>query len=327
VTEREGFCMTTQGVLSVIILTYNEERHLARAIRCVMETAQIFVVDSYSTDHTIELARQMGAYTVQHRFVHQAQQFQWALDNLPIETEWVMRLDADEVLVPELVEELTRKLPHLPLDVTGVNLNRRHIFLDRWIKYGGRYPLALLRIWRKGAAKIEPRWMDEHIVLLQGRAVTFEHDFSDHNLNDLTFFTDKHNRYATREAIDVLRTRYALGSTDVAPITLNASRLAVAKRWIKERVYNGLPFWLGPLGYFIYRYFFQLGFLDGSEGLIYHFLQGFWYRFLVAAKVLEYDRVVQKLSDRESRLEALARLTSYRVEDMEGVTGEPQAEI
>ena len=296
--------------LAVVVLTFNEERHIERCIRSLRGAGKVFVVDLFSADRTIELARAAGASVVQHKFVTQSQQFRWALDNLPIETEWVMRLDADEVLTPELVEEITGRLPLLPPDVTGVNLNRRHIFLGRWIKHGGRYPLVLLRMWRTGAAKIERRWMDEHMLLLHGRAITFEHDFVDHNLNDLTFFTDKHNKYATREAIEILRNRYGLGDGSETQSDLGASRQAAAKRWIKERVYDRLPFWLGPLGYFLFRYFFQLGVLDGSEGLVYHFLQGFWYRFLAAAKLLEYERSLKDQPDRRSRMEALARIVA-----------------
>ncbi len=303
---------------TVIVLTFDEERHIGRALTAIAEIAsERIVVDSRSNDRTVAIATAAGAEVVQHPFVNQAQQFQWALDNLHIESEWVMRLDADETLTPELVEEIGRRLPQLPPDVTGVNLKRRHIFLGRWIKHGGRYPLRLLRIWRKGAARIEQRWMDEHMVLLHGRAVTFEHEFSDHNLNDLSFFTDKHSRYATREAIDVLMRRRHLGGADEALTGWSASGEAAAKRWIKERVYNRMPLWAGPLGYFLFRYFIQLGFLDGREGLVYHVLQGFWYRFLVAAKVDEFDRVVRPLPDRCSRLAALAQLTGYALTDLE----------
>jgi glycosyltransferase involved in cell wall biosynthesis len=309
-------------IASTIILTFQEEAHIERAIASASAiSAQTFVVDSFSTDKTVELAQGLGAQVVQHPFVTQALQFQWALDNLPVEAEWVMRLDADETLTPELVEEVGRRLPELPPEVAGVNLKRRHIFLGRWIKHGGRYPLTLLRIWRKGAARIEQRWMDEHMVLLRGRVVTFEYDFCDHNLHDLTFFTDKHNKYATREAIDVLMRRYGLGDVDETLTRESASRQAAAKRWIKENFYNRLPFWLGPLGYFVYRYFIQLGFLDGREGLIYQFLQGFWYRFLVGAKVLEFDRALKPLADADAdadvRLAALARLTGYALADLQ----------
>lgn len=314
-----GTFMSPTKQLSVIILTYNEAIHITRAIHSVTPLSQqTYAVDSYSSDGTEDLARSVGAIVAQHEFVTQAQQFQWALDNLPIETEWVMRLDADEVLTSELVKEISQKLPQLPPDVTGVNLKRRHIFLDRWIKHGGRYPLTLLRIWRRGAAKIEQRWMDEHMVLLHGRAVTFDHDFSDHNLNDLTFFTAKHNKYATREAIDVLVKRYRLGHAPEQFTAQASSTQAAVKRWIKERLYNRLPFWAGPLGYFLFRYVFQFGFLDGPEGLVYHFLQGFWYRFLVGAKVLEFDRSLRHLPNGQSRTDTLARLTGYRADDIVG---------
>jgi hypothetical protein len=172
--------------------------------------------------------------------------------------------------------------------------------------------LTLLRIWRRGKARIEQRWMDEHMLLTEGTAITFNGGFSDHNLNDLTFFTDKHNKYATREAVDALNQKYGLFARDEALDKRSASAAASGKRWLKEAIYNRLPFWVGPLGYILYRYFIQLGFLDGREGLIYHGLQGGWYRFLVAAKIVEFDRVLAPLSSAPERLAALERLTGYR---------------
>ena len=170
--------MSAQSSIAVIILTRNECAHLERLLSNLkLLGCQIYVVDSFSTDATVALAQAGGAVVKQHAFVNYAQQFQWALDNLPIETEWVMRLDADELLTSELIVEIGQKLSKLPLDVTGINLKRRHIFMGQWIRHGGRYPLVLLRIWRKGAAKIEQRWMDEHMVLLRGHSVTFDRDF------------------------------------------------------------------------------------------------------------------------------------------------------
>ena len=250
---------------------------------------------------------------MEHAFVNHAAQFQWALDHLPLTSDWVMRLDADEVVSDELVAEICARLSHLSCDIAGVNLKRRHIVLGRWIRFGGRYPVILLRIWRRGMARIEARWMDEHMVLLQGNIIKFDHDFSDDNLNDLTFFTAKHNGYATREAIDILLERHRLCAPLHGLNSKTASRQAALKRWIKERLYNHLPFWLGPLAYFFYRYIILLGFLDGREGLIYHFLQGFWYRFLVGAKVFEFERGLKLLTTREERLEALARLSGYDI--------------
>lgn len=302
------------ATLAVVILTYNEERHIARAIESIAGIAtQIVVIDSFSTDRTVEIAREHGASVLQHAFVNQARQMQWALDHAPIATDWVMRLDADEVVEPSLAREIAIKLPCLPADVAGVNLRRRHIFLGRWIRHGGRYPLILLRLWRIGQARVEDRWMDEHMTLTGGRSVLFDAPFTDHNLGDLTAFTAKHNAYATREAVDVLARRYGLLETEPTMTAKAASRQAALKRAIKERVYNRLPFALAAFGYFLFRYIVQRGFLDGREGLIYHGLQGFWYRFLVGAKLQEFDRALRGLRTPEDRRALLTRLSGLAI--------------
>ena len=225
-----------------------------------------------------------------------------------------MLFRSDEIVEPDLAAEIAAKLPNLPPDVTGVNLKRKHIFMGRWIKHGGRYPLTLLRIWRRGKAVIEDRWMDEHMRLTSGRAVTFDGGFADCNLNDLTYFIDKHNKYATREAVDVLNQRYHLFARDEALSAEGSSRQAAFKRFVKERIYNRLPFWLGPLCYFLYRYVLQLGFLDGRPGLVYHFLQGFWYRFLVGAKVNELDGVIRTIPGADAKIATLTKLTGLKLQ-------------
>jgi glycosyltransferase involved in cell wall biosynthesis len=302
--------MTT---VAVLILTYNEEQHIERAIASVRPFAsEIFVIDSFSKDRTIEIAEDGGAIVFQHPFVNQARQFQWGLENAPITSDWIMRLDADEIIEEDLATRIRETLPTLGADVAGINIKRRHIFWDRWIRHGGRYPLLLLRLWRRGQGRIEDRWMDEHIVVWGGRTITLEGGFSDWNLNDLTFFTTKHNSYATREAIDVLNQKYGLFERDEDLSGDKASKQAAAKRWFKENIYNRLPFWVGPLGYFLYRYIVQLGFLDGRPGLVYHFLQGFWYRFLVGAKIAEFDRALRPLSNRDERRHVLEAMTGHR---------------
>ncbi len=302
--------MTT---LAVVILTHNEGLHIARALDHLAPIAsQVFLIDSGSTDETATLAEARGVTVLRNPWTNYAQQFQWGLDNAPITADWVMRLDADEIIEADLAAEIAAKLPTLPSSVAGVNLKRKHVFMGRWIKHGGRYPLTLLRIWRRGKARIEQRWMDEHMLLTEGTAVTFDGGFADVNLNDLTFFTDKHNKYATREAIDVLNQKYVLFERDEALDAKSASAAAAGKRWLKEGLYNRLPFWVGPVGYFLYRYIIQLGFLDGREGLIYHGLQGGWYRFLVASKILEWDRELSRLETASDRLLLLERLTGYR---------------
>ncbi|MBE7186056.1 MAG: glycosyltransferase family 2 protein [Methylobacterium mesophilicum] len=296
--------------LTIVILTYNEEIHIARAIASVRDLAcPVVVVDSFSKDRTTEIAREMGARVLQHRFVNQARQFQWAMDHAGIDTGWILRLDADEIVEPALVHEIATRLPGLPAEVTGINLRRRHVFMGRWVRHGGRYPLLMLRLFRRGMGHVEDRWMDEHIVVDHGRVITFAAPFTDDNRNNLSFFIDKHNRYATREAIEVVLARRALEVQ--AGMEGTASRQAAVKRWIKTRIYNRLPFPIAALGYFLYRYVVQFGFLDGATGTIYHVLQGFWYRFLVGAKVLELERETRGCSDRAALRAAIVRLTGH----------------
>lgn len=283
--------MTEFPSLSVLVLTYNEEKHIARCIKSVKGICDdVFVIDSFSTDRTIEIAEALGAKCYQHKWENNhALQFNWGLQNLPIQTEWVMRLDADEYILPELEAEIKQKLSSLDKNIAGVNINRRVVFMDKWIKRGGYYPTTLLRIWRNGSGLLEQRWMDEHVKLEWGETIQFKNDLVDHNLNSLTWWTSKHNNYATREAIDFLIFKHNLGKgSSIETKILGAQDKR--KRWLKEKIYFGVPLFLRPFFYFIIRYFFQLGILDGKQGLIWHFLQGFWYRFLVDAKIFEVYR-------------------------------------
>lgn len=287
--------------VTVLILTYNEQLHIERCIRSVKPFArEIVLIDSGSTDATRAIAEREGCRVVEHAFTNHAEQFNWGLDNVAITTEWVMRIDADEYVLPELADEIERRLPTLPADVSGINLKRRVIFMGRWIRYGGYYPIVLLRLFRRGQARSEQRVMDEHIRVTTGRTVTFDHDFVDENLNDLTWWTAKHNNYATREALELMRLATARASGEDDGRFMVTTRQAERKRWLKEHVYARLPVGLRPLFYFIYRYFILLGFLDGYQGVIWHTLQGFWYRFLVDAKLIELTRRSQG-SQSESR--------------------------
>jgi glycosyltransferase involved in cell wall biosynthesis len=291
--------------ISVMILTFNEERHIRRCIRSLEPFAKkIFVIDSFSTDATVEIAKSLGAEVLQHEWPgNHAVQFQWGLDNAPIETEWIMKMDADEFVLPELAEEIDRKLDNLNDEISGVYMKRRVHFMGKWIKYGGYYPTWLLRIWRNGKGEMEQRWMDEHIRLTSGRSTRFDNDFVDDNLHGLTAWTNKHNHYATREAADMLNIIYDFQkSAGVEPKFFGTQE--ERKRWLKMQ-YASMPLFLRPLIYFTWRYFLKAGFLDGKPGLIWHLLQGGWYRFLVDAKIYEIYHKAGK--EREKIVEVLAK--------------------
>ena len=276
--------------LTVIILTYNEDIHIRRAILSAMEVArEVIIVDSFSSDHTTSIAMELNARVVQNPFVNQAQQFQWAMEQGFIKTTWTMRIDADEYLTKDLVNEIRDRIPKLEPGISGVILKRQVHFMGQWIRHGGYYPIHLLRIWRTGHAVLEQRWMDEHTKLLQGKSITFKHDFIDDNLNSLTSWTSKHNDYATREAIDILNRKYQLSADEKLSTPSSNTQKAEVKRWYKNNLYLRLPMFLRAFLYFQFRFWIKLGFLDGKKGLVWHFLQAFWYRFLVDAKILQIE--------------------------------------
>jgi glycosyltransferase involved in cell wall biosynthesis len=300
--------------LAVIILTYNEELHIARAIRSIQNIAQdIVVIDSQSMDRTVDIASGLGARVFQHAFVNQARQFGWAMTHCDVTAEWTMRLDADEYVEPDLATNLAAQLPSLPPSVTGINLKRKQIFMDRWIRYGDRYPLVMLRVWRTGMAEIEDRWMDEHLFVTSGATVTLDGGFADHNLNPLAWFIDKHNKYATREAIEIITQRHSLNDGCSAVAIGNSSTQVGAKRFLKQSFYEKLPFPIAATLYFLYRYVIRFGFLDGIEGAIYHFLQGYWYRFLVGARVFELSREIARVPAETDLAAKLTELTGLPI--------------
>ena len=276
--------------ISAIILTFNEEMHIKRCLDNLSSIVkEVFIIDSYSTDKTLEIAKEYDNVTIlQNKWVNYATQFNWGLKNSPIKTEWVIRLDADEYLLPELIEELEQKMHELNRDVTGITLKRRHIFLGKWMKRG-TYPVKLLRIFKTGKAICEERFMDEHIQLLEGTSVEMDNDFVDENLNNLSWWANKHVGYAIREAVDLLDIEFDLTGSAATDENKNINKQAQAKR-MKKHKYAKKPLFWRSFAYFIYRYFFKMAFLEGKEGFLWSFLQGWWYRTLVDAKIFEIKK-------------------------------------
>ena len=274
--------------IAVIILTKDEKLHIGRCLERIaaLSPRQIFVVDCFSTDGTQEIVRNwenrsdlfaqnenenpQPPILVEHEWPgNQAAQFQWAIESLPIESKWILRLDADEYLTDELIEEIKDKLPQMEDDVDGVVLKRRHVvgwLGNRWIKRG-MYPTRILRLFRKGHGRSDMKIMDEHIVV-QRRVVEFEHDFVDHSLISFEEWKEKHRNYAKREAQSYLSGERSMG-----------------EKAAKKDAYYKLPRYFRAVAYFCIRYFLKLGFLDGVAGFRWHFWQGLWYRWLVDREI------------------------------------------
>lgn len=276
--------------LSVIILTYNEEIHIKRCLDSISSFVRdVFIIDCFSTDKTVEIAQTYDNVTILHnKWINYATQFNWGLQHAPVRTKWVLRLDADEYLTDELKNELVDRLPCLSTRYTGVIFPLRRVFLGRNIRKG-MPKVKLLRLFQYGKARSEVRLMDEHIQLLEGEAIEFKNEFADDNLNNLSWWSNKHIGYAIREAVDLLDMEYDLTGTAKEDEIRTISKQAKAKR-LKKHKYAGQPLFWRSFIYFCYRYFFRLGFMEGKEGFLWHFLQGWWYRTLVDAKIFEIKR-------------------------------------
>ena len=293
--------------LAVVILTKNEEHHIARCIGSIRSLArEIIVVDSFSTDKTVEIAKSLGAHVKEHAFKNYADQFSWALDHGGLTATWVMRMDADEAVDPELAQSIGQALTHAPDDVSGYEVPLLEHFFGRPILHGGRAGMPLLRIWRHGVGKIEQRWMDEHIVLSRGKTMQLKGYLLHRNDKPLTEWIAKHNSYSNREAVDVLNAKYNFfgGVED--------SRRR-KKTGLQRKLYYAVGGGVAPLLYFLYRYVVRGGFLDGQEGYFYHFFQGYWYRTLVAAKIAELERQLEGCVDNPARLATIRAHTGLQI--------------
>jgi glycosyltransferase involved in cell wall biosynthesis len=271
--------------VSVLVLTRNEEANIAACLKSVRWADEVFVVDSFSTDSTMEIAERLGAKVRTHRFQGYAAQRNWALGHLPFSNDWVLMLDADERVPADLAAEIVR-VARDPLEGrAGFYLKFRHIFLGRWLKRGGLYPTWVLRLFRRQRVRFEERPLNEHAIL-DGAAGYLQQPFDHQDRKSLADWVARHNRYAGLEAEEFLQETVAGGYDSSIRIRLRGSQ-AERKRWIKLMIWNRLPLLARPFLFFFRNYFLKLGFLDGRAGFVYHVLWSFWYPFLVSARILE----------------------------------------
>jgi len=275
--------------LTVIVLTLNEASNLSDCIQSLRScTTEIFVLDSGSTDQTVEIARNYGAQVVTHSFHTHATQWKWALQNLPITSDWILGLDADQRLTPELKEEITQILETDP-PVAGCYLKRRQIFRGQWIRFGGYYPKYLLKLFRKSQASSDESDLVDHHFRVNGKTLNLKHDMIEDNKKeaDLFFFITKHAKYANLQAQQEYehQTTSSIEANFFGSPDQRVQRLKV--------IWQQLPIFVRPFLYFWYRYLFRLGFLDGSNGFLFHCLQAFWYRMLVDIRLSELKNLRQ----------------------------------
>jgi glycosyltransferase involved in cell wall biosynthesis len=286
--------------IGILIISFNEDIHLERCIENAKKLSfNIFVVDSFSTDKTIQILLEKNVKFMQHTFATHAKQINIGIDHFPYPVDWLVRLDCDELLSDELILEIKSSIQSEIYTYNGFFVQRKVNFLQGILHYGMINPIWLLRVWKKSDGKCNDLWMDEKIELDRPNTTHLKGILYDHNLQDITWWTQKHNQYAVREAYEILRQKYGLN----IPEETNTIDRKIVKI---KKLYNHLPIFVRPFLLFIYAYFIKFGFLDGKRGLIWNFLQVFWYRFLVDVKVLEIeiqhqfdaDKIIDTLNNR-----------------------------
>ena len=263
--------------ITAIILTRNEQVNIADCINSIKNVVKrIVVIDSFSTDETVSIAKKLGAEVHQHRFENYARQYMYGVETAEIKTVWTLRIDADERLTNESGQELMNLcVQNMQTDVAGIVIRFKKNFMGKDLYHGGVYPWKKMNCYKTEYGKIEDRMMDEHIVLSQGSVIEMKEDSLHFDFKDLEYFVNKHNWYSSRECVDYFN-----------HLECKKTSLDI-KTWIKMNLYYKLPMGLRAKVYYIYRCYILGGFMDGKEGRIYAFLQAYWYRYLVDAKIYE----------------------------------------
>ena len=289
--------MTTLPI-SVIILTYNESKNIRDCLESIKEfTDDIILVDSGSTDDTLIIASEYTSNFYHHPFENYSRQRNWAFDNVGCKYEWIMNIDADHRLTPDLKSELFNFFAKgIEVDVKGFMASRKTMFMNRWIRHGGHYPVYHGIIFKKGYGACEEKEYDQHFII-NGKSIVLNGTVEDIITDSLNTFIARHNKWATLEANDILNK--GVGHGKIKP--KKKGNLMEQRRYQRMRYYSYPIFWR-VFFYFFYRFIIKRGFLDGKQGLIFHFLQGFWFRFLVDAKIYELKTSV-KIKPKEFKTE------------------------
>ncbi len=270
-------------MISIVILTFNSSASIGRTLRSIAKLSDdIHVVDSFSTDNTVPICEEFGCKVVQRAFKNYADQRNWAIASLPLKYDWQLHLDSDEEMEASSVEAV-RELDLSNSRFDGYIIGRRTVVFGRVLRYGGIGKSWHLRLFRRGAAQCENRLYDQHFTST-GTLKVLPVTVRDHQEMSLSEWTARHNRWSDLEASEVLQCG---GTGSAGTVTPKLGGTPIERnRFLKSRYYRLPPFYRA-LFYFFWRYFLRAGFLDGRPGLVYHVLQGFWFRFLVDSKIYE----------------------------------------
>jgi glycosyltransferase involved in cell wall biosynthesis len=294
------FSQSEKIPVSVLIPAKNEESNLPACLESVARADEVFVVDSQSSDRSIEISTNYGANVVQFYFNGRwPKKKNWSLDNLPFRNQWVLIVDCDERITPELWDEIATVI-QAP-DYNGYYLNRRVFFLGQWIRYGGKYPDWNLRLFKHKSGRYEnlntediPNTGDNEVhehVILDGKVGYLKNDMLHIDFRDIYHWLERHNRYSNWEA----RVYYNIltGNDESGTIGAHLFGDAVQRKRFLKKIWVKLPF--KPLLRFILFYFIRLGFLDGKAGYIYGRLLS-QYEYQIGVKLYELRQFGGKLN-------------------------------
>ncbi len=278
----------TKPVFSFIVLSYNEEFHLPRLLASIkpLDTS-VFLLDSGSTDNTINIANEFGCIIKTNPFVNHPKQWHTALTTFDIKTPWVICLDSDQVVSEELLALLKAFKDEDYRDISGIYFNRKNIFKGTWLQYGGYFPLYLLKMFKYGVGYSDLNENMDHRFIVPGKTTIWKKGYLiEENIkeNEISFWIAKHNRYSDLVAQEEWERLQQLRTQTLKPDLFGSPD---QKKAFLKSIWWKMPLYVRPFIYFIHRYFFQLGILDGKQGFVFHFLQAFWFRLVVDIKIDE----------------------------------------
>jgi len=268
---------------TAIIMTKNEEKNIAECLQSIANLAKrAVVIDCGSTDNTVKLAEENGADVYTHEFEYYAKQFNWGIENTGIDTEWIIRLDADERFPAELCEEIEKLIKNGDKDMNGITMEADFFFLGRFMKRGPCKKRKMMMFKRKYGC-IEDKRRDAHSIISSGHSVCTKRHFLHYDFKSLDHYIKRYNWYATREMQDYVDF-VAMGNVEV-----NTDKKILRQRKKKYGLYYRAPRFIRAWLWFSYNYIFRLGFLDGREGFLLCYFECYWYRMLVDAKIYEHQ--------------------------------------